>query len=290
MNFKEMLSKYNIPIGPMNHYHCRENWVNIDCPYCSRDTQGWYMGINLHYNYISCWRCGAHPLINTLMEITGEPYHKIKGLLDDLDISYVKKEKPKGKLVLPKGIGELQSTHKKYLQSRGFNWQELVNLWHIQGIGVASKLSWRIFIPIIHHSQVVSWTTRSVSGNEYITRYVSAGLDEESIPHKELLYGEDFTRHAIIVVEGIFDAWKIGPGAVATFGSGYSQKQLERIAKYPIRAICFDSEYAAQKKACNLCNDLSVFPDETFNIVLDSKDPGEATTKEIKRLRKEILE
>jgi hypothetical protein len=31
-------------------------------------------------------------------------------------------------------------------------------------------------------------------------------------------------------------------------------------------------------------------PGETYNIVLDSKDPGEAKRKEIMKIRKEILE
>jgi DNA primase len=135
----------------------------------------------------------------------------------------------------------------------------------------------------------VSWTTRSISYSDRVTRYVSAALDEEKIFHKELLYGEDFARHAVIVNEGILDAWRIGPGAVATFGSGYSQEQLERIAKYPTRAICFDNEPEAQKRARKLSNDLSALPGETYNVLLDKKDAADESKENIKRLRQEIL-
>ena len=291
MKFKDILSEYNIPIGPMSHYHCREGWINIDCPYCSSDSQGWYMGYSIEGNFVNCWRCGSHRLVDTLMELTKLSYNEVKKLLDDLERPrFERKEKPLGKLVLPTGIKKLHSAHKYYLRDRGFNWKEMERIWKIWGIGIASKLSWRIWIPIHYHGETVSWTTRSISNNPSITRYISAGEDEEAMPHKELLYGEDFARHAVIVVEGIFDAWRIGQGAVATFGSGYSMEQLERIAKYPIRAICFDSEIEAQKRARKLSNDLSVFPGDTYAVALDKKDAAEESEENIRRLRKEVLE
>ena len=290
MNFQNILSEYNIPIAPEGHHHARPNWIQFDCPFCSKDSQKWRMGYSIDSHFCNCWICGSHNVITTLMEITGGQYYQIKQILDSLDIPKVKREKPKGKLILPKGIKKLRSAHIRYLRSRGFTWRELGQLWKIQGIGVASKLQWRIFIPIIYQSQIVSWTTRSVLNNKHITRYISASEKEESMPHHELLYGEDFARGAVIVTEGVFDVWRIGVGAVCTFSTGYSQKQIERIVEYPIRAICFDNEPEAQKRARKLVNDLSVFPGDTFNVVLDAKDAADESGKNIKRLRKEILE
>lgn len=290
MTFKEILSEYNIPVGPAGHYHVREGWIQIDCPYCSPNSQGWYLGYSIEGNFVNCWRCGSHRLVNTVMELTKLSYGEVAKLLDDLESQPFEKKKPMGKLVLPKGITTLKMAHIKYLESRNFDCLQLVNLWKIRGIGIAGRLSWRIWIPIYYHGEVVSWTTRSISSRPNITRYVSAALDEEMIFHKNLLYGEDFARHAIIVNEGPFNAWRIGPGAVATFGSGYSQEQLLRMAKYPIRAICFDNEPEAQKRARKLVNDLSVFPGETYNVTLDKKDAAEESRKNIKRLRREILE
>jgi len=66
-------------------------------------------------------------------------------------------------------------------------------------------------------------------------------------------------------------------------------EQVERIAKYPVRAVCYDNEPDAQQRARELADRLSVLPGDTYNITLDSKDPGEATRKEIERIRREIL-
>ncbi len=289
MKFQDLLSEYNIPTGPFGHYHVRKGWLQMDCPYCSSDSQGWYLGYSIEGNYLNCWKCGNHPLIGTVMLLTNLPYHEVKKLLDDLEVDPFEKRKPLGKLIVPKGIGELHSCHKHYLYKRGFNWKEIERVWKIRGIGIASRLSWRIWIPIHYCGEIVSWSTRCVSTNPKITRYLTASVDEESMPHKQLLYGEDFARHAIIVVEGFPCVWKIGPGAVATFSTGYSIQQLERIAKYPTRAICFDNEIEAQKRAKKLVNDLSVFPGDTYNVVLDAKDPAEESDANIKRLRQEIL-
>ena len=44
-----------------------------------------------------------------------------------------------------------------------------------------------------------------------------------------------------------------------TLGVGYSRAQLLRISKYPLRAVCFDSEPAAQERARQLCEELGDF-------------------------------
>lgn len=291
MKFTEILSQLNIPYKTEGHHHCRPGWVNIDCPFCGKDSHKWHMGYSLEGNYLTCWRCGFHTLIETLIEITGESPTKCKRILKDIETIKIKtkKEKPKGKLILPTSNGRLQPIHKQYLKSRGFNPNKLKKIWGICGIGIAAKLSWRIFIPIFYHGKMVSWTTRSISHSNKITRYISAGIKEESMPHKSLLYGEDYTTNIIIITEGPFDVWRIGPGAVATLGTGYSNDQILRMTSYPKRVICFDNEREAQKRAKKLCDDLSVFPGKTYNIQLNAKDAASASDKEIKQLRESFL-
>ncbi len=192
----------------------------------------------------------------------------------------------RGSLRTPFAVESLHSAHERYLTERGFTSSELVSTWKIKGIGPISELGlqWRIFIPIYLDGTLVSWTTRSLSDKG--VRYVNAPSEWESIPRRELLYGEDFVGHTVIVVEGATDVWKIGPGAVATFGVAFSRAQVEKLSKYSHRIICFDSEDGAQKKAKELCQQLMAFPGETTNVVLDSKDPGSATNEEIQQLRR----
>lgn len=292
MQFEEILKTYNITIAPQGHEHTRSGWIQFDCPFCTKDSGHYRMGYNIHFGYTNCWMCGGHSVVSVLMELTGRSFNQCKRLIQDLDIPRkVEEIKPVGKLNLPPGITELLPAHKKYLAERGFNYKEIQRLWNIKGIGISSgKFDWRIFIPIYYHGKLVSWTTRSIATDKNITRYRSASPTEETIPHKELLYGEDFARHAIIINEGPISAWKIGAGAVSTFGVSYTNRQVLRMIKYPVRAVCFDNEYEAQKRAAKLCNQLSLYPGQTFNVVLDQKDSAEETLKNIRQLRKEILE
>ena len=117
-------------------------------------------------------------------------------------------------------------------------------------------------------------------------RYISASAEQEKINHKHLIYGQDFCHHSIIVVEGPLDAWRIGPGAGALFGTAFTTAQVRKIVKYPYRYIVFDSSAEAQRRARELAEQLSAFQGITETIELDAEDPGSASPKEIRRLRR----
>lgn len=293
MLFTDILNQLNIPFVAEGKY-ASPGWVQFNCPFCDggSDPNRPYCGYNLASNYVNCWRCGGHPLGKTLMSLAGISWPEAKKLLGGLEVdrealSHLPK---RGKLQLPAGLGPLLPCHRKYLRGRGFDPDELVQLWGLQGIGLAPRLPWRIFIPIVYQGQTVSWTTRKTGEGGSSSRYWSARPDQEVFNHKELLYGSDYCRHSVVIVEGPTDVWRIGPGAVAVLGTGIKQKQLLGISNILVRVICFDSDVAGQHRANLLCNALSAFPGDTYNVVLDSKDPGSATPKEIKRLRKEFLE
>jgi hypothetical protein len=239
----------------------------------------------------NCWSCGKKPIGRTLHQL-GLLWVEVQDYLAGLGGFSAGSEgpaaRPPGRLKLPDGLGPLRPVHEAYLRGRGFDPDELVKLWGVQGIGLAVKYAWRIFLPITHKAKTVSWSTRRLTDAE--PRYGNAPREDEAVPAKTLLYGEDYCRHAVVVTEGFFDAVRVGPGAVATMGLSYTRQQLERIARYPVRAVCFDSERAAQRRARKLCSDLEVFPGRTMCIELDAADPGSASLREVQRLRKAVLE
>lgn len=289
MKFAQILSDHNISYITEGSHHCREGWLQVDCPFCERGSKKWHMGYSLEGNYVNCYRCGSHTLLSTLMEMTGLDYGECKKLLDDISVVITKEEKPRGHLILPDRLSEyLYGPHRMYLHDRGCNVRLLEKLWKIQCIGIASRLAWRIFIPIIYKGETVSWSTRSISKNA-CSRYINAKADQEAMPIKSLLYGEDFIRDTAIIVEGFFSAWRIGPGAVATMGAVVTQIQLDKLIKYPVRVVCFDNDETGQTRARKLCDDLGSFPGETYNVVLDAPDPAEANEKDIKKLRRTFL-
>jgi DNA primase len=92
-------------------------------------------------------------------------------------------------------------------------------------------------------------------------------------------------------VEGPLDVWRIGPGAVCTCGTAFTRTQLARAVRFPVRAVCYDNEPTAQRRARKLVKQLEVFPGKTMLIQLESgKDPGSADESELCEMRRKILQ
>ncbi len=289
MEIRDILQQFNVQTAPEGHHHRTSYFEQVDCPWCSPHSGRWRLGLAKNGRTAKCWTCGSHYILDTLVEITNQPKYVIKELLKGITgVFEQKKLKQRGKLVLPEGLGPLLPIHKKYLANRGFDWKQLEYVWGLQGIGINPVVGWRIFIPVIYKERTVSWTARALT-DDLKTRYWNAKHDQEEISQKEILFGIDLVQHAVIVCEGPFDAMRIGPGAVSTMGIAYTKSQLKQMVDFPIRVICFDTEPDAQKRAIDLCEKLNSFPGKTINVALDSKDPGCASKKEIRELRKRFL-
>lgn len=273
-------------------HHVSNGWLGTDCFQCSPNSGRAKLGWSTKYPTVHCWTCGKVDRLDALMQLSGHSPRECIELLRQLegwDENYREQRKLDSKLVLPKNLGPLLPVHRDYLRMRGFDPNELVRLWQLQGIGLDSRLAWRIFIPITWHGRTVSWTTRAISDENHM-RYVTAKADEEAIPAKSLLFGMDYCRHACLVTEGPFDVFRIGPGAVAVMGTQFTRAQVEQIARFPVRAIVFDQEPHAQSQAVKLCQALGCFPGTTQQVQLNAADPGSASKKEIQQLRKSFLE
>jgi hypothetical protein len=279
----EILQDLEIEFADSGHHHCRPGWLQLQkCPFCGSDN--FHLGINLTGNYSSCYKCGWHSLFSLLSELgasrkqAGEFVREIDSL-DGFD------EKPRKGLIEPKLRGPLLKVHRRYLKGRGFDPVTIERLWKIEGLGLHPRLSWRLYLPVIVDGRKVSWTTRSVI-QTVKQRYISASAEEEAVNHRDCVYGIDFCRHSVVICEGPIDAWAIGPGGVALFGIDFSQAQIKALLKIPFRFVCFDSSPDAQRKAEALAQSLACFPGETHNVVIDAKDPGSASPKELRKLRK----
>lgn len=107
--------------------------------------------------------------------------------------------------------------------------------------------------------------------------------------HKSILYGADLAKSAVIVTEGPFDALRLGPGAVATLGLNVTQEQIWRLSAFPIRVIAFDSERKAQERARQLAEQLSIFPGRTSIMMTEGPDPGSASPREVRLIRRAVF-
>ena len=95
---------------------------------------------------------------------------------------------------------------------------------------------------------------------------------------------------SVVVVEGITDAWRLGPGAVATFGIQFTLMQVILLRQFESKYIMFDSaDPQAIKQAEKLADYLSGFPGHVEIIETHCGDPAELTQKEADALMGELL-
>lgn len=272
-------------------HHVTQNFIGTDCPYCSPQSDSYKLGFSIRGKAASCWTCGRVSYVETIAALTGLSLKEALRRCFEIQSDEAPAEFKPGKLKLPGGLVPLTPRQRSCLKRRGLDPAEVVKIWGFQGIGWQGRsLAGRLFIPIHYQNSIVSWTTRCIK--KFGTRYLTAKKEDEAIPAKSILYGEDYAQHSVVVLEGPLDVVSVGPGAVGTCGVGYTQAQLLRISKFPVRAICFDSEPNAQRRAANLVRELAPFDGETYNVTLSHKDANETlihNPADIKRLRKEFL-
>lgn len=190
-----------------------------------------------------------------------------------------------GKFTPPKGCRQpLPKLHRNYLESRGFCPDEIEEEFRVAGTKGDSRLPWRIVIPVIHRGKPVSWVARSVR-DDVRPKYIAAKREWEDIYHKSLLYNGDSVLGTVIICEGPTDVWRVGRGAVATFGLTPSDEQVRRLLTFHRRIICYDATLDAQKQARRLSRRLAS-SGRTEIVQLDAEDPGSASPGEIQELRK----
>ena len=285
----DLLSDLGVEYLEDGHEHARHGWVQMDCCYCSPGWKHWRLGYNLAYGYLNCWACGPQRLDETLSEITGLPRTEIRnrtrGLVRE---TLPDREVTPGKLIIPRGVGELLTPHRRFLERRGFDPDKVAAEWGVKGFGpdAVPKYQWRLYIPVVRDFEQVSWTTRAI-GKDHGLRYRSAELTQEKVPHKSVVYGADLAGHAVCVCEGPLDAWAVGVGGVATFGTDYTRAQLLRLTRFPVRVVCLDSTPEGERAADRLVRELSSFPGDTYKVTLTTgKDPSRASRKELRELRR----
>lgn len=299
MDSRELMQELEIEyLEGGQHKNIRRGFLGFNCPHCD-DTE-YHLGWSLEAAFFSCWHCGYVRPIVTLRKLSNVPESKFKQVIQHF-FAWLQTQRPpdyelrerKGKFNPPYGHdGRLLKPHIDFLRGRKLNPQFLFEEWDVRGIGaLGGRFAWTLFIPIFHNGNPYSWTTRAASEEVRGPRYIAATAEDEIIPAKKLLYGLDFVKNAMVIVEGPLDAWRIGFGAVATLGIAVTPSQLNFMARVPNRIICFDSDDPGKQRAETLANWLEPLPGQTQIITLDTgKDPCEASEKEIRKIRRLFLD
>jgi hypothetical protein len=302
MSASKLLSDLNIPyVRKGEHHHATKGWCNVNCPFCESGEEGYHLGIPEELTSSNCWRCGSHPIVETLVKLSGLSFTQIKELIQEYNkksnIEKVKKEIVKTKpFEFPSNCRKLLESHKQYLISRNFDPDKLEQEWNLLGTGPVSKLDNsdyknRIIAPIYWNGNIVSFQGRSILKSSRL-RYKACPKERELIEHQTILYGkQEKWREIGICVEGITDVWRLGIYSFAIFGISYTQAQVKQIAHHFKKvAILFDGEPQANQQADKLSAELKMRGIKAWRVNINMKeDPAELPQKEADYIVRQLM-
>jgi len=204
------------------------------CPFCGATGKA-YAAMGREFNAFSCWICHETNFNNAIKILTGiTSYEEINQIYKRYGViisGYSDTEIVRPTTISVPGKEEMLLNSKKYLESRNFNAEYVWNKYQLKNTAMDSSFGYRIVLPIILDSRVISFTARDYT-NVQDTKYKSCPSLKEVYPHKNSLYNIDNAKgNNVVVVEGPMDAWRIGDGAVALFGTEFTLPQLILLAE-----------------------------------------------------------
>jgi DNA primase len=138
----------------------------------------------------------------------------------------------------------------------------------------------RIITPVTMNGECVGWQARAPFECDWGARHIPKYYNLPGMPKTSMLYGYDQAvgEPFCIVVEGVTDVWRVGVGAIATFGKTLSFSQAELIYQnWKKVVIAYDSdahEYVERAKMM-LESKMDVVP-----MLLPSGDPASIPNEE----------
>ena len=318
MNKLDILSlykDYSIPFATSGSKHTMPGWVNVSCPFCT-GSKDYHLGFNETKEYFHCWRCGFKTQVESISALLSVSLADAKDIINAYRTNKIQEVKrplvasKAAKVALPgvsmdpttpqisptRGqiltIAPYMTLGRVYLAKRGFRGPfltDLISTYNLHITGPIGPYKFRIIIPIYTDGQLVSYQGRDYTGQSDL-RYKACKRTDEVKDHKDCLYAMDLAKgDTVVIVEGVVDAWKLGAGAVATFGTSYKPSQVKLLVeRWKNRVILFDK--AAKKEGEKLANTLSGFSGTTKLVLLnESKDPGDLPIEKAREIMKRLV-
>ena len=296
-DFESYCEDLSLEVASSSHKHSQKGWIQVECPFCE-GNEGFHLGFNISKQFFNCWRCGWKTIEKVVGHFSGiTRKDAIKEVVDNYPLRGVAQEGDEfiqraDKVTLPFGSKYLSPRHKAYLKKRGFDPDELIKTWSLKGTGPVGGYKLRVIAPIHHRGVLISYQGRDITDKQKL-RYKACSKENELIDHKDTLYGFDEAvalSKSVVVCEGITDVWKLGPGAVATFGTQYKPKQFMLLSQFKEIYVLFDCESTAQETAMKLATECSAMTGAHVELIqLSGGDPAELSNLEAKELMNELL-
>jgi len=220
----------------LGDYYENNNEMLFSCPFCKHHKKK--LSVNIDKNAWKCWVCDSSGrTIEYLVKRFGDPRDlqdwgiDSEITFDDIEIIlFGEKIKPeiKEEINLPKEYVPLLTGRKsflkdralKYLKQRGLTEKQIF----IYKIGICTKGEYkgRVIIPSFNEEGEINYFVARTYENDFL-KYKNPNISKSKIIFNELLI--DFDK-PVFIVEGVFDAIRIGKNSVPILGSTIKTEDL----------------------------------------------------------------
>jgi DNA primase len=288
IDIREVLDDLNI------HYteagkNVSDGWIGVSCPFCNDQSN--HLGVNLIHKTVSCFKCGTSGTVIKYLAEELRSFNKAISVLGDavpreLRSFDTQARERSVKVELPKEAHrKITKYHAGYLVGRNFDPMEIGDLYNLHYCGPLGNWANRIIVPIVRQYRLVTFTSVDISDDTNI-RYKHLGKEDSIIHAKEWLFGLEHTDgHSVIVVEGLFDMMRIGPGAVCTFGTKVTPEQIKLLSKFNVVKVLFDGDDAGRVNGDRLANNLAPFCDVRLFTMPEGDDPDKLSKDDIRQIK-----
>lgn len=272
-------------------------WISLSCPFCGDGSN--HLGIHKESKMYKCWICGAKGnAIKLIQKISKCDYPTSLSILKSYqdftfdESTLLPKANLNSKVEFPLGMTEVfNKIHLNYLMKRNFDPEYIIRKYSLKACYNIGDpfFKFRIIVPVFLNASIVSYVGIDVTKKSSIP-YRNSSKEKSIRSVNECVYNFDTIRDAIIIVEGIVDSWRLGDGAIATFGIQFTEDQVNLIRSKKIKkaVIMYDDEDFAIKQAHKLAKQLAFFIPQVDVFELKDGDPAELTDEQVKDLRKEL--
>jgi len=286
-------------------------WVNINCPFPECDDPSWHCGVDVRKEKFNCYICGnkghVSKLIKEIERCSGKRAWAIFKSFKGGDVGGEEFGSPPFSSIpplrrttlerfeWPRGIyflKEFSKKHIRYLVRRGYESNVLVRKYKLLATGHVGDYNFRIIIPFFEDGKIITFTSRDITDEQGI-RYLDCPIDLSVHHVNYTLYNIDSVRQGgcAVIVEGVFDVWRVGDGAVASSTTSLTNRQLELLQEKELKrcVVMFDAGKIELRKARKIADNLTSFIPDVKLIRLDRGDPDSSLRKvDVKRVRRLI--
>jgi len=284
--------------------------IRVNCPFCGNGSNKYKMWVNpfKYHGIYHCWSCDKSGSVKALLG-TGDFVVQKK----QTEVKGTKEMRSPGTIIDINQVAHSNDAY-RYLTSvrdRVFDVDYLTDTFGVKYCSKGYKFRMRgteyntansLVFPIWMNNEIAGWQSRLVYDPAKLddTTCAALGFPKEDgkylrpskyftstgMQKSQVLYNFDLAKRypMVVLTEGVFDVFSVGPQAVAALGKDYHDNQISLIKTYWDHAvILLDPEDKTAKARRRLVKELSGVIEVTEVNLKYYSDPGSAPTEEIWR-------